>query len=109
MKNKFNHEAWVFRTSQNNRLEIIRLLGGKCRCGFSDLRAIQIDHVAGGGSQKDGTKEATGYNRYLNTLRAIQNGSRDYQLLCANCNAIKIWENNELNRTARQDTSRTFI
>ena len=75
----------------NRRLEVIKKLGGKCaRCGFSDKRALQIDHIKGGGSKE---------NRKLGWLKMykkilLDDGS-NYQLLCANCNWIKRNENRE--------------
>lgn len=93
------------------RRQIIKLLGGKCiRCGFSDKRALQIDHVHGGGRRhagrkygkkftKHGTHQAGGISNYVVYLNKILNeikaGSKDYQLLCANCNWIKKFEENE--------------
>jgi hypothetical protein len=58
-------------------------LGGKCkRCGFSDKRALQFDHIEGIGS-----KRPTGWAYF----KDIQEGARagKIQLLCANCNQIK--------------------
>ena len=80
---------------QKIRSEIILLLGGKCsnlNClvpnGCSDSRCLQIDHIKGGG-----TKERKKYGGpsilYRIILKEIQLGSKDYQLLCANCNVIK--------------------
>lgn len=74
--------------------EILSLLGSKCkRCGFSDIRALQIDHIEGGGNKalKNANNE---YRRILKFLREniYQN---KYQLLCANCNWIKKSENKE--------------
>src|SRR6478735_3027983 len=35
------------------RQRVVNKLGGKClHCGFSDIRALQIDHVNGGGNQE---------------------------------------------------------
>lgn len=81
---------------KNTRRALITLLGGKCKqCGFTDIRALQIDHVNGGGAkEKRMTKNF--YNYMLN--KAI-NGSKDYQVLCANCNWIKRAVNNENNRS----------
>lgn len=75
--------------------EIRLLLGNKCiRCGFSDPRALQIDHVHGKGL--DERKQINSGSRfYLIILNKIKSGSKDYQLLCANCNCIKRHENNE--------------
>jgi hypothetical protein len=73
------------------RLSIINLLGGKCvRCGFSDPRALQIDHINGGGEKelKGFKHNTTAYYKYI--LDIIQSGkNKEYQLLCANCNMIK--------------------
>lgn len=87
-----------------NRLEMRRLvkelrsyclqkLGGQClRCGFSDARALQIDHVNGGGSKESRTTRL-GTPRYYRKVFAAVAGI--YQLLCANCNWIKRHERGE--------------
>ena len=74
------------------RAAVIAFLGGVCvRCGFSDARALQIDHVRGGGK-----RELKGVRRsaYYKSVMADTTGK--YQLLCANCNWIKRYDNNEL-------------
>ena len=74
--------------------QVLDILGGQCaRCGFDDPRALQIDHINGGG-----TKEIhkIGSPRISRRIRA---GHTDgYQLLCANCNWIKRHENHETKR-----------
>jgi hypothetical protein len=72
-------------------------LGGKCcRCGMTDKRVLQIDHVNGDGFKyrsklKSGTRRAGG-----EWFRDYLNGRIDkYQILCANCHCIKTWENKE--------------
>lgn len=73
---------------------VLDKMGNKCqKCGFSDWRALQIDHVGGGGSQEE--REISGIGIYLNILKGNPR-SKKYQLLCANCNFIKRYENNEL-------------
>jgi len=73
-----------------NRSEILRLLGDACKkCGFTDSRAIHIDHVNGGGGI-DRKSSGSGFRYYQRVLKLILTGSTDYQLLCANCNAIKL-------------------
>jgi hypothetical protein len=84
-------------------MEIHHLLGDKCiSCGFSDWRALQIDHINGGGHRdrirrcgKKGMGKVGGSQYYRYILRQIKLGSKDYQLLCANCNWIKRYEKNE--------------
>lgn len=75
------------------RAEIFQLLGGICcKCGFSDERALQIDHVEGGGCQEIKVKKGTSYLYHVR--KHIDTGR--YQLLCANCNWIKRHENGEV-------------
>lgn len=76
---------------QKIKNEIITLLGSKCvYCGFSDLRAIEIDHVNGGGHKE--RKKFHIYGYYKHILEQVKAGSKDYQLLCSNCNDIKRYE-----------------
>ena len=79
------------------RLAVIEKLGGACaRCGFSDARALQIDHINGGGS-----KERKSICTSNIVLRILKHGPQDkYQLLCANCNWIKRVENKEYRKVA---------
>ena len=94
-------QLYPFRT----KMKIFQLLGNRCvRCGFLDIRALQIDHVNGGGTNERRIAGTTRtqthssnnlYYYYKYVLEKIQNGSKDYQLLCANCNWIKRWENKE--------------
>jgi hypothetical protein len=74
------------------RLKIVSLLGEACcKCGFSDLRALAIDHKNGGGTKE----REVGGGYYAMVLRKVESGSGDYQLLCFNCNQIKKHENGE--------------
>jgi len=74
------------------RRQAIAIMGGCCqRCGFNDDRALHFDHV------KPARRGLSGRNRSGQTgitiHRAIVNGMREgYQLLCANCHAIKTRE-----------------
>lgn len=76
------------------RESIHSMLGLKCaRCGFDDPRALQIDHVNGGGRQEQVQNRLGGLSRGKLILGKILAGSKEYQLLCANCNWIKRAEN----------------
>ena len=72
-------------------------LGGKClRCGFKDSRALQIDHINGGGYAERKKIAGTMATWYMHVLRELDAGKKNkYQLLCANCNWIKRFENGE--------------
>jgi hypothetical protein len=72
------------KTNKKNKNRVYTKLGGVCSsCGFSDMRALQIDHINGGG-KKDRKKYRTS-DLYAKILR----DSTGYQILCANCNWIK--------------------
>lgn len=61
-------------------------MGNKCnRCGFDDLRALQIDHVYSGGRHEQ-RSSLTFYKRVIESYKKKEG---KYQLLCANCNWIK--------------------
>lgn len=61
-------------------------------CGFSDLRALSIDHINGGGTRH--CKEVGAGKTFYYWLRK-QGFPEGYQTLCANCQRIKQFENNE--------------
>lgn len=63
------------------------------RCGFSDIRALSIDHIHGGGTKMRRKGEVGGWAWYYK-LRS-QDYPEGYQTLCMNCQFIKREENNE--------------
>ena len=74
---------------QRKRKEVLDHLGGKCQqCGYSDYRALQIDHVNGKGSRERRRlyKSSASYKFYK---RVKLDKKNRYQILCANCNWIK--------------------
>ena len=72
------------------RLYALMLHGGRCeRCGNNDSRVLQLDHINGGG---------TAHNRKVKPLGVAKAALRTpelFQVLCANCNWIKRFDNNE--------------
>jgi hypothetical protein len=80
-------------TSKNARVKAIEALGGKCvRCGFSDIRALQIDHKKNNGCYE--RKELNQDRLYKRVYELAISGKADteYQVLCANCNWTKRYE-----------------
>lgn len=88
------------------RSEIVKKLGGKCvNCGFDDPKALQIDHVnrnkifirTGMSPHRDefGRLVTSNVSTLKKTLNEIIAGSKEYQILCANCNWIKRFDNKE--------------
>jgi len=81
---------------ENYRKEAIKLLGNKCiKCGFFDIRALQIDHVNSDAFKDRKLKHKGSYLYYKYVIKEIKKGSKRYQCLCANCNWIKRKENKE--------------
>ena len=75
------------------REQLIQILGGfNCvRCGFTDSRALQIDHIHGNRKEMPLTK--TGVMDYY--IENQYEAKLDLQILCANCNWIKRAEEGE--------------
>lgn len=63
------------------------------RCAFSDIRALQLDHIKGDGKEdrKDSHKRGNAFYVWLRR----NNYPEGLQVLCVNCNMIKKSENNE--------------
>jgi len=72
---------------------VYEILGKKCvKCRYSDIRALQVDHINGGGTKERKTIKG---NYYSYILKEIANNPNKYQILCANCNWVKKYENKE--------------
>lgn len=79
---------------KRKRLEVIEFLGSKCvRCGFSDIRALQLDHINGGGCKE--SKSIGSTTMYLRYSQNLVLAKEKLQVLCANCNWIKRYERDE--------------
>ena len=105
-KQKVSQRKWVAKNRKkvnatrrqwvaNSRAAVLLRLGAVCiRCGYLDSRALQIDHIFGGGNKELKAMGETKYYAYLNHLSLEELKAR-YQILCANCNWIKRSENGE--------------
>ena len=106
-----NHDRELERMTkyrQNNRIRLnmkskmVRIearkllfhhLGNKCvKCGFSDERALQFDHIIPIG-RKNRLSTTDFYYRYAKDITLAKT---ELQILCANCNWIKKVENDEI-------------
>jgi len=93
-KNKERMRIYAKKHQRDNRKKLIILMGGKCvKCGFADERALQIDHIKGGGYKERQANPSKNFN--MLAIRSVQKGEGKFQLLCANCNWIKRNENDE--------------
>jgi hypothetical protein len=82
------------------RMKVIQLLGGRCsnsNCPIPpermDKRALHIDHINGGGNKERQQIKST-FSRLSSVLKHLER----YQLLCAYCNWLKRYENNEVGK-----------
>ena len=93
-EHKSQYIQYTRKSHQKLRTQVLEKYGSKCvRCGFSDVRALQIDHVNGGG-----IKELRGMTQHQYFKKVLADIEGKYQILCANCNWIKVDENNENHR-----------
>lgn len=66
-----------------------------CRCGEKDDRVLNLDHINGGGRKH--SKNISNIYSYLNQ-RSFPPG---FQVLCQNCNWIKLHENKEIKQNGK--------
>jgi len=74
-----------------------QLGGAKCvNCGYNtDKRALQFDHISGNGNKFRKTRRS--YHSMMVYFKKNPNLTKQLlQVLCANCNVIKKFENNEV-------------
>lgn len=96
-KNKDFCQSFMRNYNKNRRARIRSIIlwyfGYHCsKCGYNaDPRALQLDHINGGGSQEQ--KALGPISAYY--YKKPQELFEKFQLLCANCNYIKRHENNE--------------
>ncbi len=61
------------------------------KCGFSDYRALSLDHINGGGKQAERDRKGTNFSQWLRA-HGLPEG---VQTLCMNCQFIKKLVNKE--------------
>lgn len=85
--NLHRKRAYHHRDREQLQKRLFDLLGRQCKeCGFSDMRALQIDHINGNGHAE---KRIFKQNRLRYLRHIIKVNGEGYQVLCANCNWIK--------------------
>lgn len=84
---KFDGVAYARDYYGRLRDAVLAFMGGRCvRCGFSDKRALQVDHIDGRGRLEH---RSIGNMGIYKKVLADPAWASKYQLLCANCNWIK--------------------
>jgi len=70
------------------------MLGDRCiKCSFSDMRALCLDHINGGGRKEFKMYPGAAIYRYY--LKNPELVKSNLQILCSNCNSIKRFNNRE--------------
>jgi hypothetical protein len=88
------HQENAKKRRQDNKAMFIAELGGKCvKCGQTDVRVLEFDHVA----QETKSVNVTAIMTSKDQDR-IRREVLKCQLLCCNCHKIKSLENGELGR-----------
>jgi hypothetical protein len=86
---------WLRKKLQALKDKIFDKLGHCCsRCGYSDKRALCIDHVNGGGFKELRSMSVAPYYK-----KVLADTTGSYQILCHNCNWIKRAENGEVRKS----------
>ena len=81
------------------RKELFAILGGaKCvRCGYDqDARALQFDHINGGGRKHREKFKVMSAKYYRFHVENPELAKETFQVLCANCNQIKKFDQKEM-------------
>lgn len=88
--------------------EVYKLFNNKCANPYNIdhstfeqnkfyIYCLQIDHINGGGRiELDIVNNRVKY--YMKIIKSIKENKNEYQLLCANCNWIKLHVNNEFQK-----------
>ncbi len=90
---KAQHRERINALNQRNRkklrLSILEMLGNCCKiCGYSNKRALQIEHINGDGAEERRRyQDPTACYRFIKSQ--VEAGTDRYQILCANCHIIK--------------------
>lgn len=99
VREKINNLAYKRNPLHNNRLKIVRALGGYCicrnpncwhkgHCKVKDIRTIHLDHKNGDGAKHRKQFREVGY-MYNYYARHLDEAKKIFQTLCANCDRIK--------------------
>lgn len=83
--NPAKHRALTNAAKRKRRQKLFAMYGSSCAlCGFSDIRALSLDHIKGNGADE---RRAIGEFRVLS--HALQEHRPDeFRVLCMNCQMI---------------------
>lgn len=86
--NKYGYHLHGKKRFWDKKIKLIQELGGKCvNCGYSDIRALDINHI-------DRQRKKIPKKRQYTTLRRLKDwreNKGNLELMCANCHRIHTW------------------
>lgn len=88
-------QNWRLYYYREKRLVLTHYGDGKCacvKCGFDDVRALSIDHIAGQGNR---IRRELNFGGQMYHWLKMQGYPKGYQTLCMNCQFVKRIENKE--------------
>lgn len=86
----------MFKLSYNKRELLFHIIGHICvKCGQHDKRCLQFDHINGGGLKDWKRFQRSSRPMYEYYIAHPDIAKKTLQVLCANCNWIKRYENGE--------------
>ena len=95
------YRATIEKYRRNLKQDALNAYGGKCACcGVDNYEFMAIDHINGGGN-KHRKENKTGSGLQFYRWLKKNKYPKGFQILCANCNWIKRFENNESNNSKR--------
>lgn len=81
------------------RFDLVELLGGQCQdCSYDTFLALQIDHIYSDAKQDKARFKNDIYVMYYYYLTHPDEAKERVQVLCANCNRLKVYSHNETKR-----------
>jgi hypothetical protein len=84
-KNPEHYRAQSRAAKKRLKDKVFDIYGSVCACGFSDIRALTLDHKNNNGAEE--RKKIGERGVYLRALR--KEYRNEYQVLCMNCQFIK--------------------
>ena len=97
--NPVKHYTNVKTRRDRIRKELIDFLGGSCRnCGYENILALQVDHIFSDAKKDRQRFKNDLYVMYFYYLSHPKEAKERVQVLCANCNRLKVYSHNEMKR-----------
>ncbi len=81
------------RQADERHQKVAALLGGVCvKCGISDWRVLQVNHINGGGQKEQRRGRSEGRPHMYQDILTGRRSTDDLDLRCANCNVLYEYE-----------------